>query len=277
MTALGNFKISSVRANFLFGLGAHLAVNGFLLLAIYYLVVHISVQDARDFLVWLVPAAQGCCVLAAILLAGGLALRDSQELHGEAGTSRGWMIGKIVPIGTRRRSSTVVRKGDAKPAAADVERALSLLKGLDWNVFKALGTAYFRELGFRVVDETERSSGVDFLLYTEDDYNPVAVRCLPWGTACVDLKQVRHVHRAMLLAGAGQGVMLTTGVFDEEALEFGEDKPLELLGGECFVTRLLSLPPEVWQRLLRDAAGAESVRGGQKTADLEGLLFKSGS
>lgn len=275
MTALGNFKIVSVRSNFLFGLGAHLAVNGFLLLAIYYLVVQISVQDARELLIWLVPAAQGCCVLAAILLAGGLALRDASEPGGEAGSPRGWMIGKIMPFGARKRSATAVRAVEAKPAAADVERALTVIKGLDWSVFKALGNAYFRELGFRVVDEPERSSGVDFLLYTEDDYSPVAVRCLPWGTERVDIKQVRHVHRAMLLAGASQGVMLTTGVFDEEALEFGEDKALELLGGESFVSRFLSLPPETWQRLLREAAGAESVRGGQKTGELEGLLAKA--
>lgn len=276
MTAISNFKFIRIRSTFLFGLGAHLAVNGLLLLAIYYLVMKISAQHAEEVMVWLIPTAQGCCMFAAILFTAGLSFREPRALREEPGFSCGWLIGKIVPIG-RRESRTVMltRAAEGKPPAVDVERTLCLLKGLDWKVFKSLGTAYFRELGFRVVDEPDRANGVDFLLYTDDDYSAVAVRCLPWGTERVDLKQVRHAHRAMLLAGAGQGVMLTTGFFDEEAIEFGEDKPIELLGGESFATRLLSLPSEASERLLREAAAAESVRRGQTNSDLEESLFKS--
>lgn len=275
MTASGNFKISRIRSRFLFGLGAHLAVNGLLLLAVYYLVMEISVNDARELLDWIVPAAQGCCVFAAILLAAGLTGRDSQAPRDEQTSSRGWMIGKIMPIGRGApRTDSQIRTLERKHQSVDVERTLSLLKGIDWKVFRDLAKTYFRELGFRVVEETERY-GVDFLLYTEDDYSAVAVRCLPWGTERVDLKQVRHIHRAMLLAGASQGVMLTTGVFDEEALAFGEGKALEMLDGDCFVSRLLSLPPGTSEKLLQEAAGAESIRRGQKMAVPEGLLFKS--
>src|SRR5690606_5009773 len=77
----------------------------------------------------------------------------------------------------------------------ELERTLSLLKNLDWKGFRDLTLAYFSELGFRAVDQFDRSSGVDFLLYTQDDYTAIAVRCMPWGIESVDEKQIRNCHR----------------------------------------------------------------------------------
>lgn len=261
MIALERFKNCSIRPGFFFGLGAHLGVSGLLIMVMYYMVSTISMQDARELLSWVVPTAQGCCLLGALSLFAGLSARDSEPPRRGHKSCYGWIIRKIMPFGAGHSwGADPVRKRARRPSSADVQRTVSLLKSLDWKVFRNLGVAYFREVGFRVVDQPGRANGVDFLLYLENDYSAVAVRCLPWGVERVELKQVRDFHRTMLLAGASQGVMLTTGAFEEEALELGEGSDLELLGGDAFVTRLLSLPPETSRGLLEEAAGAEKIR-----------------
>lgn len=261
MTAVENLKSTRIRPSFLFGLGAHLAGNGLLVFAIYYLVMEVSAQQARDLLDWVVPLAQGCCLFAAISLAAGLSARESQESGREQTSWRRWMIMKVMPFGhAAQQVPGPVAVVDRAPSAAEVERALRMVKAVDWKVFKNLGIGYFRELGFRVLDQPNRARGVDFLLYTEADYNVAAVRCLPWGTDRVDLKAVREFHRAMMLAGASQGVVLTTGQFEEDATDFGEGNGLELLGGSDFVLKLLSLPPDTSDKLLSEADAAEKIR-----------------
>lgn len=261
MITLSIFRNCRIRTNFLLGLGTHLGINGILVLLMYYLVTHLSAQQARELLGWAVPVAQGCCFFAAISFAVGLTRREADDPEGEF-AHFGWMIRKITPFGSSSRGAPRALK--TTPPPAEVEMTLALLKRLDWNVFRDLGIAYFHELGFRVVDLPERSNGVDFFLYTQGDYRAIAVRCLPWGTEQVDVKQVRNWQRSMLLAGASEGVMLTTGGFDEEALEFGADNALELLGGEEFARRLLALPREASQRLIEEAESAESVRSGNR-------------
>lgn len=262
MIAIGNFKSSQIRSSFLRGLGSHLAVNGMFVLVIYYLVTHISSQHARELLGWVVPVAQGCCFFAAVSLAASLSAARARASSGQQARSRGWMIQKIMPIGNGEGPAAKTSKPvERTPSPAELEATLTMLNAIDWKVFKDLGVGYFRELGFRVLDQPRRSKGVDLLVYKPTNYSAVvAVRCMPWGTREVDLKQVRDFHRAMLLAGAQRGVMLTTGLFAEEALEFGEANNLELLGGAGFAARLLSLPPEASEKLLREAAGAERIR-----------------
>jgi hypothetical protein len=262
MIALANIKSSRIRANFLFGLGAHLGANGMLVLTMYYLVTQISIHDARELLGWVVPVAQGCCLLGAISLAAGLSARGSPAARRPRRGSCCWLIRKILPMGSGKPRHSVEPAAPVvrKPSAAELAETLVLLKAIDWKVFKELGIAYFRERGFRALDRPSRCSGVDFLLYTMEDYRPMAVRCLPWGTRQVDVKQVRDIHRSVLLAGATKGVVLTTGVFDEEARAFAAGNELVLLGGEEFAAELLALPSEASQKLLRDAAAAERIR-----------------
>lgn len=275
-----NFISRRIRSSFLFGLGSHLAVTGLLVLAMYYLVTEISTQEARELLGWVVPAAQGSCFLAALSLAIGLSTRESHESGEETPMSGGWMIRKILPFGKeRQRPESPAQPVERTPSSAEVEETLCLLKAIDWKVFKDLGIAYFRELGFSALDQPNRAKGVDFLLYTQPDYSVVGVRCLPWGTEQVDLNRVRDFHRAVLLAGASKGVMLTTGVFDEDALAFGAGNSLELLSGADFAARLLSLPPDVSQKLLQKAARAERIRdeGKEETKDRQAKVANAES
>lgn len=265
MIALANFKNNAIRPSFLFGLGAHLATNGLLILSLYYLVTQISRQQADELLGWVVPTAQGCCLFAAIALAAGLSARDPQP-----GTARslspGWLIRKIIPFGSGRQpSKQLPAPAEREPSASEVENALSLLKTVDWKVFKDVGIAYFREVGFSALDQPKRSKGVDFLLYTSSDYRAVAVRCLPRGTEQVELQRIRDFHRTMLLAGAVHGIMLTTGVFDEDAVQFGIENGIETLGGPEFIRRILSLPPETSRRVLEEPSATESVCDGAES------------
>jgi hypothetical protein len=259
MIAIPSLKHIPVRPVFLFGLGAQLGGNGLLVLGLYYLIMSLSAPQAEELLGWMVPVAQGCCLLAAVALAAGLtaSLKDATEEDSSDATDRG---ARGLARGAESSAGNPFASGIRQPTEEEVKQTLALMSAIDWKIFKDLGSEYYRALGFSVVDQPSRGRWVDFLLYMPSDTVVVGVRCLPWGTKLVTLPQVKEIHRSILLAGANRGVVLTTGAFDEEALEYAKENDLDLNGGERFATRLLLLPEEVSRRLLQRAAGAERIR-----------------
>lgn len=240
-----------VRTNFLYGLGSHLACNGLMALAVYYMVVQMSASQARELLGWIVPIAQACCFFAALALAFGLAIRDARSSGCTAQSVRGWMIRRILPFGTAaRKAFEPVATLSRKIPAADIEAAVALIKAIEWRAFKAMTVAYYHELGFRVLDQLRCSESIDFLAYRHTDCTVIGVRCVPRGTARISLKIVRDFHFAIRLAGARRGVMVTTAAIDEAALDFCDRNDLELLDERGFASGVLSLPPEAARRLL---------------------------
>lgn len=259
MTFEATLKTGGVRPNFLFGLGSHLGCTGILILTMYYLVVQISAQQANELLGWIIPLAQACCFFAAVALAFGLITRESEASGDEKRSLAGWLIRRILPYKNEAPADPLPITAERGPSSIEVDATLALVKSVDWKVFKNLAIGYYQHLGFRVLDQPARSKGLDFLLYLHSDYTVVGARCLPRGTDRVSVDQVQSFHRAILLAGARHGVMLTAGTYDEEAMQFAGEKSLELLGGDTFVRRLLMLPQETMQQLLDVARGAERV------------------
>jgi hypothetical protein len=249
---------TKVRSDFLFGFGTHLAISGLVVLAIYYLVSTISANEARDLLSWLLPAGQASCLAAAILLATSLTVKDNKERVCKAAAPR--RPSPTEPSPSRRTLWARLGRRTRRDFGPELEKALRLVETLEWKSFKNLAIAYFEEVGFRTVDQLRRSRGVDFLLYLPDEYEAIAVRCLPLDTAAADLKQVRDFHRAVLLSGASEGVIMAEGAFAEEAVAFARENGIEAIGGRDFASRLAALPAEKSERLLQ-AVSANAVRG----------------
>src|SRR5690606_11274682 len=131
----GFLKHWRIRTNFLVGLGAHLGVNGLVLLALYYLVTSLSPAQAKDLLGWIIPAAQGCCFFAALSLAARLVRRENEIIAGNIAAVHG-LFRKLFPWGSVLPK---VKRDDwrqrRKVNNVELERTLSLLKNLDWKVF----------------------------------------------------------------------------------------------------------------------------------------------
>jgi restriction system protein len=147
-----------------------------------------------------------------------------------------------------------VGQGDLEPKNVDTSRwSLEVLNALEWKRFENLCAAYFEELGFRA--KTVRAGpdgGVDIHLYAEGDSHPgMIVQCKAWRTRMVGVSLIRELFGVMTAGKVAEGIFATTGGFSDDANGFARGKNIHLINGEDFLAKLLALPPERQQALLK--------------------------
>jgi restriction system protein len=148
----------------------------------------------------------------------------------------------------------------AEPGQA-VERArfdsgkwtLELLKHLEWRRFEELCAAYFEALGFTIgVTRTRADGGADILLGAAgSDSALTVVHCKAWSAYRVGIKPVRELRAAMTSAGAGEGMLVTSGRFTQEAVDAAPKEYVTLIDGADLLGKLGALPLEQARTLLK--------------------------
>jgi restriction system protein len=120
---------------------------------------------------------------------------------------------------------------------ARAARRVEDLRRLTPAEFEQLVVAYYEALGHRA----RRSGGsgdhgMDVVVETVDGETWI-VQCKRWrGT--VGEPVVRDLYGVMHHEGAARGVIVTTGMFSEQARDWAKGKPIELVEGEAFLRRL---------------------------------------
>ena len=131
-----------------------------------------------------------------------------------------------------------------------------LLKQIEWRRFEELCAAYFQALGFRTdVVPAGAGGGVDINLYEQGaERASTLVQCQPWNAYRVGIKPVRGLLGAMASGNVGEGVMVTSGKFTQEARDFArKEKTISLIDGTELLVRINALAPEQALGLLRFA------------------------
>jgi restriction system protein len=125
-----------------------------------------------------------------------------------------------------------------------------LLKRLEWRRFEELCAAYFEALGFRA-DLAHSGAGAEIDLYVEGHESAtVVVQCKPWSAYRVGIKPVRELRGAMTSANIGEGVLVTSGKFTQEARDFAGKEKISLVDGAELVRNITALVPEKAHALL---------------------------
>lgn len=128
-----------------------------------------------------------------------------------------------------------------------------LLRRLEWRRFEELCAAYFEALEFRA--RTTRfgaDGGIDIKLYSGDSRTPaIIVQCKAWNVYTVGVKPVRELRGVMAAEKVGEGVFITSGAFTKEAKEFASQENIHLIDGNGLVQKILALPAEKSDALLR--------------------------
>jgi len=131
-----------------------------------------------------------------------------------------------------------------------------LLKQIEWRRFEQLCAAYFEALGFRTdVVPAGPGRGVDINLFAQGaERASTLVQCQPWNAYRVGIKPVRGLLGAMASGNVGEGVMVTSGKFTQEARDFArKEKTISLIDGTELLARINALAPEQALGLLRFA------------------------
>ena len=117
------------------------------------------------------------------------------------------------------------------------------LTAMHWQTFEELIEAYYRNLGYKVQRQLEQGpdGGVDVRI-TNDRGERVLVQCKQYRDTKVTVNTVRELMGVVAAERATGGIVITTSTFTNEAWEFAEGVPIELIDGDRLDRMLNDLP-----------------------------------
>jgi len=122
------------------------------------------------------------------------------------------------------------RHGALVEAVAGSESAASL-NDMSWREFEGLVEEYFRIRGYAVsrLGGEGPDGGVDLVLGRGAE--KVLVQCKQWRALRVGAPVVRELYGAMAAQGAASGIVVTSGSFTPDAVEFASGRNVRLVAG----------------------------------------------
>ncbi|MBN1254661.1 MAG: restriction endonuclease [Deltaproteobacteria bacterium] len=126
----------------------------------------------------------------------------------------------------------------------DKQKDLNTIRSLPWKEFEELVVEAYRRKGYSVVENygTGPDGGVDLVL--EKDGNLFLVQCKQWRSHKVDVRVVRKMYGVMTAEQANGVVIITSGLFTQEAKNFASDKPIDLVEGNQLADLIRSVQPK---------------------------------
>lgn len=113
----------------------------------------------------------------------------------------------------------------------DLEVSLATIRALPQRRFEQFAAEAFENEGYAVArcGNASQECGVDFTLRRGQE--KVLVQCRRWRSATIDSVPLRALHDLMAAEQASGCAFVTTGGYDEDALQFAAGKPIRLIGG----------------------------------------------
>lgn len=117
-------------------------------------------------------------------------------------------------------------------ALVDNQTSLQNLRDLHWQDFEWMIAESYRRQGYTadVAISGGADGGVDVVLRKSDQ--TVFVQCKQWKTSSVGSPVIRDLYGAMNKARAARGIVITSGRFTKDAIDFATGIPIELVDGE---------------------------------------------
>ncbi len=111
------------------------------------------------------------------------------------------------------------------------QKNIDTIRDLHWRDFEFLVAQAYRQQGYRVVENKEMGpdDGIDLVI--EKNSNRYIVQCKQWHMVKVGVKVVREMFGTMHSVNAQGVIIITSGLFTQEAKNFANDKPIDLVEG----------------------------------------------
>lgn len=161
-------------------------------------------------------------------------------------------------------AATALSSSPFAPAAAPDTTGLfsaELLAKLGSKRFEQLVAAYYAKTGV-VAERTGAapSAAVHIKIFWKGEPKPFAgVQCHANPPALIGAKPLQDLFAALSAAEIRRGYVVTTGRFNVEARDFGEEKHFTLLPGDIFMEKLNALPSMARADLLKEIAAEEAA------------------
>ena len=135
-----------------------------------------------------------------------------------------FVVGAVVSLlGRQKRQALVLRVAESSSPAA--------LGDMTWHEFESLVEEAFRLRGYSVrrLGGDGPDGGVDLVL--DRGAEKVLVQCKQWRAMRVGVSVVRELYGVMAAQGAAAGIVVTSGSFTPDAVEFAEGRNVRLIAG----------------------------------------------
>lgn len=123
-----------------------------------------------------------------------------------------------------------------KAKQLDNQKSIKTIRQLHWRNFEELVAEAYRRQGYRVTEGGfGADGGIDLELSKGDELT--LVQCKQWKVQKVGVNVVREMFGVLTDSNADKVIVICSGKFTQQAIDFASDKPIELLSGN----ELLSL------------------------------------
>jgi len=131
----------------------------------------------------------------------------------------------------------------------------TVLRIIEWRRFEKVTKEFLSMTGFVATEtKTGADGGVDIRVHKAGNPESIGIiQCKAWHTYKVNIKIVRELFGIMAAERIKMGMVITSGDFTAEAVEFGNSNKLKLVSGRQFLELIRKLPEEKKQHLLNVA------------------------
>ncbi|GFD91051.1 membrane protein [Tenacibaculum sp. KUL152] len=127
-----------------------------------------------------------------------------------------------------------------KAKQLDAQKSIETIRQLHWRNFEELVAEAYRRQGYRVTEGGfGADGGIDLELRKDEEL--VLVQCKQWKAQKVGVSVVREMFGVLTASNANKVIVICSGKFTQQAIDFASDKPVTLIDGN----ELLSLINEV--------------------------------
>ena len=162
----------------------------------------------------------------------------------------GYIVGSLALLGAlagggfyffKRQSRSGHGAPGRVPLASEAGGASSAIPSADAlrnDQVELLVGEIFRREGYTIELSAGLNSddGIDLML--RRDSETTLVQCKHWKSARVTAREVREFYGAMAAGGAPHGIVVTTGIFTPDAVDFANGKGIVLLDGEAVTAKI---------------------------------------
>jgi restriction system protein len=171
----------------------------------------------------------------------------------EASHLAGYIVGALALLGVlagggfyffKRRSRSgraSARKINVTAVSSDAPGATPGLSTMRNDQVELLVGEIFRREGYTIELSAALNTddGIDLML--RRDSETTLVQCKYWQSARVTAREAREVYGAMAAGGAPHGILVTTGIFTPDAVDFAAGKGIVLLDGETVASKIAAV------------------------------------
>ncbi|MBU1737110.1 MAG: DUF2034 domain-containing protein [Proteobacteria bacterium] len=180
------------------------------------------------------------------------------------------ILGKMVSMVLLGCAALSAVNSMKKTKRLDSQKDIVSIRALGWKEFEELVGEAYRRQGYSVVENhgAGPDGGVDLVL--NKDGMTTLVQCKHWKILKVGVKVIRELFGVMASQGAQKGIVISSGEFTKDAIDFANSNSVELING----TKLLAMIGEVKKehRIEKPSSVLENVKKGCPACGAEMVL-----